>query len=74
MSLKNKFAAQNSISVDIRCFLEFFHKSTADPSASSVRLLKLFPNDPTWDLNSIAAINLLVGDTIKKSQSFVGRK
>lgn len=50
------------------------HKSSELPIASSVRLLKLFPNDgPTCDLASIAAISWLSLITTR-SHSFVGRK
>jgi len=50
------------------------HKSTALPIASSVRLLKLLPKEPTCDFSSTTEINLFEGVMIKISQSFVGRK
>lgn len=49
-------------------------RSRAVPIASSVRLLKLLPNDgPTWDFASIAAISLS-SLTTRRSHSFVGLK
>lgn len=50
------------------------HMSTAFHKASSVLLLKLFQNDPTWDLSSKQATSLFLGEMMTMSQSFDGRK
>lgn len=55
-------------------FPESCPKSTAEPSASSVLLLKLLPYEPICDFNSMATRSLRDGVRITKSQSLDERK